>query len=551
MRSILLFILYSLGFGSLGAQQTVGLFTHRDGAVDGYGLLAPFSSDTIYLIDNCGREVHRWNSGYRLGSSAYLLDNGDLVRLSSRTNTPFANLATCGVIEWLTWEGELVWEFDLSSTSICAHHDLAVLPNGNVLVLAYGYKTEAEALAAGRDSLKVDEQGFWEEIVFEIQPTGDTTGQIVWEWHSWDHMVQDYDPSKDNYGLPADHPELFKVNFPMSPFANGPTDPDWLHNNSIDYHPEWDQIMVSSRHNSEIWVIDHSTSTAEAAGHTGGNYGKGGDLLYRWGNPQIYLRGNFEDQVLYAQHNARWITGDHPWTGKVMVFNNGDPSRPYSSVEVIQPPVDALGNYTLGASSPFGPTAIDWTYPGEDGEFWYASFISGAQPLADGHVLICDGPAGRVFEVDSLGEKYWEYVNPVSNLGVQVQGQNTGSNFLFRMDRYPVDHPGLAGRDLEPGGRIELSPLSLPAICLVNDSMEVVEDWTVYPMPADQEVRLLRSNSEPIRVRIFDPAGRLVKGPFDLSEDEPIDVSSFSPGMYFLRIEGEVNIQKPLLIQRD
>jgi len=43
-------------------------------------------------------------------------------------------------------------------------------------------------------------------------------------------------------------------------------------------------------------VIDHSTTTAQAAGHSGGTYGKGGDLLYRWGNPNAYQHGTAADE---------------------------------------------------------------------------------------------------------------------------------------------------------------------------------------------------------------------------------------------------------------
>jgi hypothetical protein len=61
------------------------------------------------------------------------------------------------------------------------------------------------------------------------------------------------------------------------------TQTDWIHLNSIDYNSVLDQILLSSHAISEVWIIDHSTSTAQAASHTGGNSGKGGDIIYRWG----------------------------------------------------------------------------------------------------------------------------------------------------------------------------------------------------------------------------------------------------------------------------
>ena len=88
-----------------------------------------------------------------------------------------------------------------------------------------------------------------------------------------------------------------------------------MHTNSIDYNEEFDQILISVRYFNEIWVIDHSTTTEEAAGHTGGNSGKGGDLLYRWGNPKNIGREPRVINSSLGQHDASWIEGC-PWKGK-------------------------------------------------------------------------------------------------------------------------------------------------------------------------------------------------------------------------------------------
>jgi len=119
----------------------------------------------------------------------------------------------------------------------------------------------------------------------------------------WDHLIQDYDPTRDNYGVVADHPELVDVNGWVE--AGKSIHPFWNHMNSIDYNPDEDQIVLSVRGSSELWVIDHSTTSAEAAGHTGGRSGKGGDLLYRWGNPETYDAPG--SQMLFDQHDAQWI----------------------------------------------------------------------------------------------------------------------------------------------------------------------------------------------------------------------------------------------------
>ena len=152
-------------------------------------------------------------------------------------------------------------------------------------------------------------------VVYEIN----SQGSIIWEWDIWDHLIQDFDSNKENFGIIANHPELVDINF----IFNNMTDLDWLHGGAIDYNAELDQILLSPRFTSEIWVIDHSTSTVEAPGHNGGNANKGGDLLYRWRNSAVFKTGTANDQKLFGSHNAQWIAPGLPGAGNIIVFNNG------------------------------------------------------------------------------------------------------------------------------------------------------------------------------------------------------------------------------------
>ena len=144
----------------------------------------------------------------------------------------------------------------------------------------------------------------------------------MWQWNAWDHLIQDYDASVDNYGVVADHPELLDINF-IGATGNQAGRADWMHCNGIDYNAVLDQIVLSCKNMNEIYIIDHSTTTAEAAGHTGGNSGKGGDLLYRWGNPQAYDSGLSSDQQLFGQHDVQWIEEGRAGAGDLLLFNNG------------------------------------------------------------------------------------------------------------------------------------------------------------------------------------------------------------------------------------
>jgi len=449
------------------AEQTVGLFVYdTDLSYDGYTLFAPKHNTNTYLIDNYGRVVHSWTaSTYEPGQSVYLLENGNLLRTCFTHNGSIGG-GEGGRIEEYDWDGNLVWEVDWATDDYMSHHDIEVLPNGNILMLVVEKKTYAEVLAAGfnPDLLNPDIEAndyMAPDSVVEIERVGSNGANVVWEWHVWDHLIQDFDPAQNNYGVVGDHPELVD--------PNGWTEGDkdrinafWNHMNSIDYNADLDQVMLSVRGSSELWIIDHSTTTAEAAGHTGGNSGMGGDLMYRWGNPVTYDAGTAADQMLFDQHDAQWIEEGLPGEGNILIFNNGL-GRNYSSVDEIVSPVDVNGNYPLTAGSPYDPDALTWTYLADPPSSMYEEAISGAQRLPNGNTLICSGTHGEFLEVTAAGETVWHYINPEVNTGILAQGEepaldgrNHQYNAVFKIHRYPLDYAAFVGRDMTPGGQLEL-----------------------------------------------------------------------------------------------
>ena len=377
---------------------------------EGQFLYAPMWTTTTFLRHADGSLNHSWASSFFPGIAVWWLGDGTILR-TIRTGDGGGAGGSGGGVQKVEWDGTIVWDFRYNSNGVLTHHDVKTLPNGNVLLIAWETKTRTECIEAGRNPSYVGYQGFKPDHIIEVQPTGPTSGDIVWVWHVWDHLIQDYDPTKANYGVVADHPELVDINYVTT------TQTDWMHTNSIDYNEEFNQILISVHNFNEIWVIDHSTTTDEAAGHIGGNSGKGGDLLYRWGNPWAYERGSTSDQKLFMQHDATWIDEGCPGEGDILVFNNGAnrPNSRYSSVDEITPPVNENGEYYLASDSAYGPVTQTWIYTGNPPTSFYAGHISGAWRLPSGNTLITNGETGKIFEVTPDLTTVWQY-----NTGGQV-----------------------------------------------------------------------------------------------------------------------------------
>ena len=536
MKNIYFFFLFLIGlFHSY--SQTVGLTQHATGTLDdGYVLFAPNTANTTYLIDKCGKQVKSWNSAYKPGQSVYLLTDGTLFHTGNTNNTTFNAGGKGGIVEKIDWNGNVTWSYSISDATKCQHHDAKVLPNGNVLVIAWELKTNAQAIAQGRNSALVPTV-LWSEQILEIQPVGANGGNIVWEWHLWDHLVQEYDNTKPNYATVANNPQLLNINYGASATVS-----DWIHMNALDYNPTLDQIVMSSHNLNEIWIIDHSTTTAQAASHTGGNSGKGGDFLYRWGNPQAYNNGTAANQKFFGQHNVQWIESGLPYENQLMVFNNGlaRTGGNYSTVEIINPPVNG---FTYTPALPYLPTTTSWIYNAGNTNSLYAMNISGAQQLSNGNVLICNGPSGIFTEVNTTGTTLWRYVNPVNQTGAISQGTTPTQNTVFRCRFYPNNYSGFAGHTLTSGNTVENSN-TVSASCnltLGNSDVSLADGVQWYPNPVKDNLYIDFGNFDVTKVKMqfFNSLGQLMDDKVILTSNSIIPLSHFSAGIYFVCITDE------------
>lgn len=464
------------------SAQTVGVLQRDPARVsNGYRLLAPVAGSVTYLIDNEGYAVRTWTSAYRPGQAAMLLPGGRLLRTGNpNTPRPLDVGGAGGILEEYDWDGNLTWTFELANDTMRLHHDVTMLPNGNVLALLWQRIPSARMVALGREAASMSAPFVLDEVIVEIRPTRPVGGEIVWRWSALENAVQDRVPGAPTYGV-------IEENWDKIDMYRGLQNQDWLHANGVDYHPERDEIALSVRNLSEILIISRST----------------GRIVYRWGNPQNYGRGIPNDQRIWYQHNAQWVRPGRPGEGNITIFSNnvGRGSMPpfTSSVEEITPPLDAEGNYIVPAVPfAFDPPEPTWRYdPRQSVQQFFAPNVSGADRLPNGNTLICLGNQGTLYEVTPDSTIVWMYRNPHGNNGPVRQGEMPTNNMLFTVPWYDANGEELAGKTLNRMGRIEEGPLS------VHESTTNTS-WLV----ADGYLTIIDASDRPRHFNAYDVVGR-------------------------------------------
>jgi len=251
----------------------------RDRAFAGFTLFTPLSGNgTVYLIDIAGEVVHTWEMPYPPGLYGYLTNsgsifyNGKTIEKSTRyiSSRPWKG----GAVLEADWNGCILWEVRHPDH----HHDGIRLRNGNVLLICLA-PLPRDLVPKIHGGLPGSEHSGEMYADYLVEMT--TSGQVVWEWRSWEHL----DPGTDHITAVQD-----------------PRD-EWTHANGLAELPNGN-IVVSFRHISTVIIIDR----------------KIGKIVWKLGAPP-----------LSGQHTPTPLPN-----GNLLIFDNGphrlDHSMPFSRV---------------------------------------------------------------------------------------------------------------------------------------------------------------------------------------------------------------------------
>ncbi|WP_321827470.1 arylsulfotransferase family protein [Maribacter dokdonensis] len=346
-------------------------------------ILAVAPDNGVYLIDHDGNTLFDWDfNGDQLGNDAMLQSDGSLVATIKADNPQITFGGYGGGFRKINADQSIEWEVDYSTSTYISHHDVNYLSNGNIIFPVWEEVSAADAAEMGFSG----NFNIYPEAIIEMNPL---TQEIVWEWHATDHIVQDYDESKLNFGVVADVPNLIDINY-----NNDQIDGDIMHLNGITLDETNDLLYMTVNFYSEVWVIDHSTSTEEAATNTGGNYNLGGDLVYRFGNPLTY--DNVGEVTMNRVHYPNLFDDN-----KMLVFVNNKYDNQSAVAEYqLSPP------YELVAGQDNEPELI-WEFTDTD---LYSNGLGSGVRMSNGNTLICEG-TGAIWEVNSDGDVLWRFTN--------------------------------------------------------------------------------------------------------------------------------------------
>jgi len=445
------------------------------GIVPGYTLI-PVGSTTI-LMDEAGKTVKSWAKG---GYNAYLTKSGTLLCQTGTGNAPATGYASLIELDGTTQK-------DNALTNSGLHHAHWLMPNGHWLgTVAVKINPKTALASAGYTGTMTS---IWDERIQEWDPV---TKTVVWEWKASDHTSGTNHPRKINSNT------LLKS-----------TDP--IHINSVVYDSARDLISMSSHYFNEVLVIDHSTTTAQAATGTGGKYGKGGDFLFRWGSSKNY--GGPGAAYSNVVHGGGVIQAGLPGAGNFTLFGNTDNTVKHSRWYEVAGKISDTG-YVIGANGEFEATLV-FDFYSTSGTFESSGHFGYGQRLANGNTFLTFTGSNKLIEIDA-NKTILDTITVASSGG----GGMGGMGGCIRAIRYPMGHPALVALGLSTSG------------------VEAKGTGNALDLTATADRIVLNGLALGSRVRILDAKGNLR---FETSSANPrmdISTSSWTNGTYVAQVVG-------------
>ena len=235
--------------------------THSDPArvTSGVTLIAPMQGDVVFLIDETGAEVHRWQTGVGLTKWSYLLPGGRLLTNERVDNPSGVDLTLSGRICIYDWDGALVWQHEDPGQ----HHDARALAEGGAIYLANVPLSPADQMAVqGGVPGTEPPDGLAGETLRHV----DATGAVQWEWPF--------------------------TNFGFDRFALHRNANRWAHGHANAVQPLEDgRYLVSCKSMNLIFIVNPATDAVD------------------W---------YYQDDAMGGQHDAQMLDN-----GNILLFANG------------------------------------------------------------------------------------------------------------------------------------------------------------------------------------------------------------------------------------
>ena len=352
------------------------------------------SAAAVAATDLAGNVIWSYNAGLPgiVPQPAKLIPNGHyLVNYSANApsglNSVLQEIDLTGKVIWQMTPAQLNTALAAATCSGCnitvigTHHDLVLLPNGHLIVLASTQQVVSGTTVTG-------------DVVIDL----DQNHNPVWLWNEFDHL----DINRRPYMYP-----------------------DWTHTNAVLYSPDDGNLIISIRHQNWLVKIDYQNGAGA------------GDILWRLGYQGDFtlMGGTTPTDWFYAQHGPSFVSKNTTGKFTLAVFDNGD-DRVFPSGVTCGTSGEPPCLYSTAQIYDIDETAKTATLTFNPNTVNYSFFGGNNAVLANNNVEYCEsaggpGTAGDIYEVtqDTSAATVWHML---------ITGQ-----YAYRGQRVPSLYPGV------------------------------------------------------------------------------------------------------------